>query len=101
MSDELKPCPFCGFHEPIFREGCVGCRNSGCVGVFHFIPDRDWQNAYCWKQIDRLEAEKRELVEALSKGCPHFCTDGYCPFDRRFKDLIAKHSETKGAERER
>lgn len=63
---ELRPCPFCGFHDPINSKDYIGCRNSGCSLVFQFfIKTNEWQNAYCWKRIESLETELKKAVEAL------------------------------------
>lgn len=53
MTEELKPCPFCGVTPLQMLDGNVA-HCSGCQPV-----DR-WQNAYCWKEIDRL---KKELAD--------------------------------------
>ena len=73
--DELKKCPFCNKD---------GKRSSGDEVVFLLcgcIPDhvcnehdndanvdfKTWQNAHCWKEIDRLTARIKELEGALKR----------------------------------
>lgn len=73
--DELKKCPFCNKD---------GKRSSGDEVVFLLcgcIPDhvcnehdndanvdfKTWQNAHCWKEIDRLTARIKELEGALDR----------------------------------
>lgn len=54
---EMKPCPFCG-EKLSTIEGWIHCNNSGCMAEA-ISPDsiEEWNNAYCWKEIDRLTAE--------------------------------------------
>lgn len=69
---ELKPCPFCGlkpkiidtnqtlFHDPQYDGG-----DYRCCGDYFQVKYGDWQNAYCWKEFDKLRAEKDRLNEVL------------------------------------
>lgn len=54
---ELKPCPFCLIPNPIVDQDFVGCRNSDCVVGRVFIRRKDWQNAGCWKGLEKRDGE--------------------------------------------
>jgi hypothetical protein len=41
MSQELKPCPFCGRHLTELPFGVVRCTTDGCV-IEHFSFDTEW-----------------------------------------------------------
>ena len=70
MSEELKPCPFCGGSASIDRMGNsrvsmqISCDNCGC----HFESGEIWIDEYShWNKraTDRLEQENAELREGL------------------------------------
>ena len=68
--DELKPCPFCGFQEPIRNSEHVSCRNSGCIIGFVFFREKEWNNADCWKELSKrdeeLKAKDAEIERLLT-----------------------------------
>jgi predicted RNA-binding Zn-ribbon protein involved in translation (DUF1610 family) len=69
--EELRPCPFCG---DILKGKCgsgnysLTCNNCGCRGPYSLLPPLLWNNAYCWKEIDRLKALYERAVWNLG-GC--------------------------------
>lgn len=51
----LKPCPFCGETESTYKTSIpdfYGCENCSITGEL-----KEWQDAYCWKQLDAAQAE--------------------------------------------
>lgn len=67
-SQELKPCPFCG-RIPLVHDGIhVRCDASGCeMSVHPSVFVKDWNSAYCWKEITLLREQKKALIEELKK----------------------------------
>lgn len=37
--------------------------------------------------LDGIHAERDRLLEFTKGGCPHACTDGNCPFDRKARAI--------------
>ncbi len=66
MSEELRPCPFCGDmiskNYALWDDNGVG--TCDCCGAKYM--KRANQNAYCWKKIDELEAENKRMKKALN-----------------------------------
>lgn len=67
MSEELRPCPFCGTPNEVYSSdlGIVYCDKTSRhphVSVFTDL----WQNAYCWKRIAELEAENSNVRTILA-----------------------------------
>lgn len=60
MSEELKPCPFCG-GEAVLREGTD---NDGWKG-FTAITCVDQKNPFCPSQW--IEGSKKEAIEAWNR----------------------------------
>lgn len=66
MTDTLKPCPFCGETERTFETSVLefyGCENCSITGELE-----EWQNAFCWKEISRLEKELEEQSRLLGQS---------------------------------
>lgn len=59
MTDPLKPCPFCGFQPTL--DLTYHFPLNPCPVDSREIPSDIWNSAHCWKEIDRLEKENREL----------------------------------------
>jgi hypothetical protein len=66
---EMKSCPFCD--GPVSRRSRVDrlyCNTCGACGPVTFNEARViWNDAYCWKEIDRLKKELADFREALEK----------------------------------
>lgn len=67
MSGEFKPlraCPFCGTPNEVYSSevGIVYCDNGGAHPFVSVFTDL-WQNAYCWKRIDKLEMKLKNMRE--------------------------------------
>lgn len=63
---DLKPCPFCGTKDKVRENGKnyqIWCINDECPGA-EFICKDKWQNAYCWKRIEQLEADYSSEIQA-------------------------------------
>ena len=74
MSEELKPCPFCGKpptssnghieQTPHFRITChaeVGCTGSGGEKLIRNM----WNSAWVWKELEKKDKLCRELLGKL------------------------------------
>lgn len=61
MSEELKPCPFCGSTNEVYGEdsSLVTCENHFDNGQFIAIKKEDWQNAWAHKRIEEMEKKIR------------------------------------------
>jgi len=57
--NKLRPCPFCGKKLKNIDPGFYECPESRCDIGF---STRKWNSAWCWKEIDRLKEEIRELL---------------------------------------
>lgn len=88
MTDQLKPCPFCG-ESPIFYEKdnwngtkyTIQCpRSDMMVQAVAFVCDDKkssiefWNSAFCWRELEKLQSKIElgkkligELVEALDQ----------------------------------
>ena len=82
VSDELRPCPFCGSRNAKESETGVWCYDC-CCEILEPSPGsplfqssgphpepgtlagKAWNNAYCWRRIDELEAENKHLRQRL------------------------------------
>lgn len=42
MSEDLKPCPFCGSEAGLSKGGRALCSNEGCIACDLFAPVEDW-----------------------------------------------------------
>ena len=62
MSEELRPCPFCG-NKGIKDENLVTCPTVGDDSCCATSTIEEWQNAWCWKEIDRLEQQNEKMRE--------------------------------------
>lgn len=69
MSEELRPCMWCGGQ---LKRGAIGskkfieCQNMQCAMTLAYPTEQcDEDNAFCWKEIDRL---KSELAAALKRA---------------------------------
>lgn len=76
MSDnkeELKPCPFCGKSVEVEHwEGDGDIVDPPCIGESFTLEE--WNNAYCWKELDRLRAlneRYKKIVEEYATHEPH------------------------------
>lgn len=62
--ETIRPCPFCGKEQQVehwARDGDIV--DPPCIGDY-FSKD-EWQNAYCWKELDSLRAENEKLKQYL------------------------------------
>ncbi|QLI49429.1 hypothetical protein vBPaeMUSP18_05 [Pseudomonas phage vB_PaeM_USP_18] len=57
MSEELKPCPFCGSEAGLSKGGRALCSNEGCIACDLFAPVEDWN-----RRAQPAEAEGVEVV---------------------------------------
>lgn len=79
MSEELKPCPFCGGNNLSIYEFDPFNKSNGGHTERHGVkcndcqPERasinEWQNAYCWKRLSHLSAVNERLREFVLKCC--------------------------------
>lgn len=53
--------------------------NDVCLNVANDKRESGYQVAALTRQLD-----KQDML--INQGCPHGCTDGNCPYDRRFKE---------------
>lgn len=65
MSDELKPCPFCGEDETTYfglshLTGQIFCESCGCEGPWSPAFDGDWNT----RAVDPAAIRKAALQEA-------------------------------------
>ena len=68
MSEELKPCPFCGIEPMTFNQtGLIICAYSMCGVNPESKSKEDWNN----RTTDRLQQENAELKE-LAMYCQGF-----------------------------
>jgi hypothetical protein len=65
MSEELKPCPFC-WQTPETSINLNGdksiCHLNECKNLESI---KEWNSAWCWKEIDRLKESIKTKDEAL------------------------------------
>lgn len=62
MSEEMKPCLFCGMNtDKVDDGGCCSCLNPDCDIFSHRIDEDQWNNAWAYKRIAELEAKVVEL----------------------------------------
>jgi len=66
MSEELKPCFFCGNSLTItdsltWKGNFVKCIK--CVSTYEISPEK-YNSAYCWKEIERLEKQLKDASES-------------------------------------
>ncbi len=64
MSEELRPCPFCG-KKPSDDTSVGGCENDKCFISQEATSIKNWNSAWCWKEIDRLNKQIEELATHL------------------------------------
>ena len=65
MSDEIKPCPFCGGEiTKDYDEEIAECNWIQC-SLTKEMHESTWNNAYCWKELDRLRALNERYKKAL------------------------------------
>lgn len=74
-NEELKPCPFCGSQNLYVRSfGQAGLGSyeethgpvcQDCLDI-NRVSVNEWQNAYCWKELDKLKAENEALKMAAT-----------------------------------
>lgn len=55
--NELKPCPWCG----TIPRMSIYSHWSGCC----ITDEEEWNNAYCWKEIERLKKENEYFRQKL------------------------------------
>jgi hypothetical protein len=100
MSEEIKPCPFCGKHpsKEIPKKGeyeyilpncrCVSSDENGDPWAY----STDWQNAFCWKELEEKDRQIKVLREALKnikrdlEICDWRCYYSECPGVLDMKD---------------
>lgn len=94
----LRPCPFCGSLKQLSEQDnergdeiwihCMDCWN-GMTPDPIVIKEDLWQNAYCWKELDK----KEERIRELEKEVKEWIADRDSWFNRMKemqKDLTAK-----------
>ncbi len=63
MTDELRPCPFCGGSPQEYYQwsnSAFGTCNCGAG-----YRKNANQNAWCWKEIDKLKLENKRLNDFI------------------------------------
>lgn len=66
MESEIKLCPFCGSSNEVYPGAyLVDCENHWKDGAFLAIKKDEWQNAYCWKELERKDALITKLVDVV------------------------------------
>ncbi|WP_312537656.1 hypothetical protein [Stutzerimonas nitrititolerans] len=64
MSDELKPCPFCGSEAGLSKGGRALCSNEDCIACDLFAPVEDWN-----RRAQPAEAEgARDYLTEFAEG---------------------------------
>ena len=63
-NDKLKPCLYCGSDKNVHEFKWDGVTCKECLGFWvDKLPTiEQWQNAWCWKEIDRL----KQVLEDVS-----------------------------------
>lgn len=93
--EDLSPCPFCGL-VPVKSKNSETVRCSIHGG---YTPTEEWNNAYCWKEINRLKALLGEAGGKMRKYVD--CVNGPGPCIVEFDDMeetLAKIEKELGAE---
>lgn len=69
MSDQLKPCPFCGDVDTLNRGDFIECSN--CLAESPFMPDGDVIEAWNTRAATPDEVRYREALEEIAKFDPY------------------------------
>ena len=101
MSEEIKPCPFCGSNEIycndeyLYSFVCQNCYSSSGKRTTHLEAIKAWnQRPYDYdmpaivKKVQQLEEDLQEALFALKAWCFMF-PDGVSKLD---KDILEKHN---------
>lgn len=83
MSEELRPCPFCG--KEVKFDDILGGIACFCLGADdrEFQSIEHWNSAFCWKELEKKEAQIKELTDknkelkAALTDYQNFCKN-YC-----------------------
>jgi len=107
-TEELRPCPFCGTDEiavllfdPMNQGSYEETHGVQCQHCFDLNSPsiNEWQNAYCWKQLDQSQQTIKELLEAAEYFRSLVDADLLDSLARNgnpYMDAIAKASKPRG-----
>lgn len=101
MSEELKPCLFCGRISVVTAvhgsPEALKCINPDCVIFCDLFPSEKWNSAYCWKELSKRDEVIKKLREHLAAIIKEIETaesmDSFITYEESVKVL----DETKGA----
>lgn len=68
MSDELKPCPFCGSEAGLSKGGRALCSNEGCIACELFAPVECWNRRAQSAEAEGVGIKKFEFE--IGEGGP-------------------------------
>jgi len=68
METHLRKCPFCGTTNVLLTVNGIRCDRCINLDGYANAVKKMWNNAWCWKEIDRLKAFLGEAGEAAKAG---------------------------------
>lgn len=94
VSEELKPCPFCGSGKVFVREeGYATC--PACYIDSEYETPEHWNNAWAHKRIEELEKEKEELrMQLLGNGSDAYAANRVVALETRVAELETELKKT-------
>lgn len=94
MTQELKPCPFCGgkadIYNPEKRYFSVRCTQGGCIeGTGYNLAIIDAVNRWNTREDQARTHYLEAMIEQMKDGCNGYCTldECICEKDQRVIDL--------------
>ena len=80
MSNELKPCPFCGGQAKVIDKWRVVCDTAGCCGSFFYSFGTLDRAVEGWnkRQSTELEAERAKVAKLRKAAMEYHHEDGTC-----------------------
>lgn len=65
--EELKPCPFCKEIGVLVGSIYVYCYTPDCPLYGNEVSLKDWNSAFCWKELSRKDALLREAIVIIEQ----------------------------------